>query len=154
MRQLNSMEDFRRDISYRVLKRDDQTIALSATLKDRFHDILVEVIVDGDTLTIISASADFRTSPTIDCQNVSMNLERLAGFSIGKGLTRKLTEVLGGNEGCGNMRNLMGGLLPLALNVRASAGITDEQKMLDNIHDHLRGTCAGYREESRPPDKS
>jgi hypothetical protein len=154
MRQLNSMEDFRRDISYRVLKRDDHIIALSATLKDRFHDILAEVVVAADTLTIISARADFRTSPTRDCQSVSLNMERLIGFSIGKGLTRKLSEVLGGSEGCGNMRNLLGGLLPLALNVRASAGITDEQDMLDTIHEHLRGTCAGYLEEYRPPDKS
>ena len=142
--QLNTMEDFQRDISYRVLKREDGTIALTATLQDRFHDILAEVIVEGETLAIISARADFRNSPTSDCQNVSANLERLVGFSIGKGLNRKLAEVLGGSEGCGNMRNLLLGLLPLALNVRASAGFKDEREMLDAIHERLRGTCAGY----------
>ena len=45
--QLNTMEDFQRDISYRVLKREDGTIALTATLQDRFHDIVAEVIVDA-----------------------------------------------------------------------------------------------------------
>ena len=141
---LNTMEDFQRDISYRVLKREDGTIALTATMRDRFHDVLAEVVVDGETLAIISARADFRKSPTRDCQNVSAGLIRLVGFPIGKGLSRKLTEVLGGGTGCGNLRNLFLGLLPLALNVRASAGFTDEGEMLDAIHEQLRGTCAGY----------
>lgn len=33
---------------------------------------------------------------------------------------------------------------PLALNVRACAGIMDEREMLDAIQEELRGTCAGY----------
>jgi hypothetical protein len=53
-------------------------------------------------------------------------------------------EVLGGGVGCGNLRNLLLGLLPLAINVKASAGFRDEQDMLDAIHEQLRGTCAGY----------
>lgn len=138
------MEDFQRDISYRVLKREDGTILLTATLKDTFHDILAEVVVDGDTLAIISAAVDFSKSPTPDCRNVADRLAGLAGFVIGKGLNRKLMEVLGGGEGCGNLRNLFLGLLPLVLNVRASAGIMDEREMLDMIHEKLHGTCAGY----------
>src|SRR5512144_2417575 len=90
---LNTMEDFKRDISYRVLKREGGTIALTATLQDRFHDIVAEVIVDGETLTITSTKAEFRRSPTGDCRNVSASLERLVGFAIGKGLNRKLMEV-------------------------------------------------------------
>jgi hypothetical protein len=144
MQQLNTMEDFQRDVSYRVLKREDGTIVLTATLRDRFHDILAEIVTDGETLAIRSARAEFRKSPTGDCQNVATRLEQLVGFSIGKGLNRKLMEVLGGGEGCGNLRTLLLGLLPLALNVRASAGIKNEREMLDTIHEQLRGTCAGY----------
>ena len=153
MRHLNSIEDFQRDISYRVLKQEGGTIALTATLRDRFHDILAEVIVDGETLTVTSIKADFRKSPTSDCQSVSTRLELLVGFSIGKGLNRKLMEVLGGSEGCGNMRNLLLGLLPLALNVRASSGIMDEREMLDTVHEQLRGTCAGYVNPVHRPEK-
>jgi hypothetical protein len=144
MQQLNTMEDFQRDVSYRVMKREDGKIALTATLRDRFHDILVEIVTDGETLTIRSARAEFRKSPTSDCRQVSSRLDRLVGFPIGKGLNRKLLEVLGGSEGCGNVRTLLLGLLPLALNVRASAGIKNEREMLDTIHQQLRGTCAGY----------
>lgn len=138
------MEDFRRDISYRVLYREDGTIALTATLKDRFHDIDAEVVTEGKSLIILSARADYRKAPTAVCRNVSARLERLVGLTVGRGLNRNLAETLGGREGCGNLRNLLMGLLPLALNVRASSGITDEREMLDTIHDQLRGTCAGY----------
>jgi len=144
MTQLNSMEDFRRDISYRLLKRDDGTALLVATLQDRFHDIELEVVVDAASLEIGSVRAEFRKSPTVDCQKVSDRLAGLVGFAIGRGLQRKLMEVLGGGEGCGNLRNLLQGLLPLVLNLKAAAGITDEREMLDTIHDHLRGTCVGY----------
>jgi len=141
---LNRMEDFQRDISYRLLKREDGQLALTATLRDCFHDIVMELLVDGESLAITSALVDFRRSPTKDCRNVSERLHRLEGFVIGKGLNRRLMEVLGGGEGCGNLRNLLLGLLPLAMNVKASAGIMDEQEMLDTIHEKLAGTCAGY----------
>ncbi|HEY6837303.1 MAG TPA: DUF2889 domain-containing protein [Geobacteraceae bacterium] len=142
--QLNSMEDFQRDISYRALKREDGQVSLTALLRDRFHDIEVRVVADLDTLTITAAGVDVRKSPTLDCRNVAERLDGLVGFTIGKGLNRKLMEVLGGGAGCGNIRNLLLGLLPLAMNVRASAGINDERDMLDTIHEKLLGTCTGY----------
>ena len=141
---LNSMEDFQRDISYRLLKRDDGQLDLIATLRDSFHDIEIKVVVEGESLLITAVQAAFHKSPTVVCGNVSERLQRLVGFTIGKGLNRKLMEVLGGEEGCGNLRNLLLGLLPLAINVKASSGIRDEQDMLDAIHEQLRGTCAGY----------
>lgn len=142
--QLNTMEDFQRDISYRLLKQDDGTALLTATMKDRFHDVLVQVRVEVATMKILSAEADFRKSPTPDCRRVSAKMSGLHGFVVGRGLQRRVAEVLGGAEGCGNMRNLLLGLLPLALNLGAAAGITDEAEMLDAIHDKLVGTCAGY----------
>ena len=142
--QLNSMEDFRRDISYRLLKREDGQLDLTATLRDSFHDIELKVVVEGESLVITDVQVAFHKSPTVACGNVSARLQRLVGFTIGRGLNRKLMEILAGGEGCGNLRNLLLGLLPLAINVKASAGIRDEQDMLDAIHEQLRGTCAGY----------
>lgn len=141
---LNSMQDFRRDISYRCLKREDGTILLTGTISDRFHDIVAEIVVDGKNLDILSAGAEFRRSPTEDCRCISDRMQRLAGFTIGKGLNRKLTEVFAGGDGCGNMKNLLLGLLPLAMNVRASEGFSSDEEMLDAIHEGLRGACAGY----------
>ena len=142
--QLNHMEDFQREISYRVLKQQHGSAVLTAKLRDRYHDIAVRVVVEVTTLKIISAQADFLKSPTTDCGNVSARLAGLTGFVIGRGLQRKLAEVLSGAEGCGNMRSLLLGLLPLALNLNAAAGVSGEQELLDAIHEKLVGTCAGY----------
>ena len=144
MAQLNAMEDFKRDIGYHVLKGDDDQIVLTAHLKDRFHDIRMEVLADFATLAISAARVNFVRHPTEDCPNVAWRMEQLVGFTIGKGLNRKLMEVFGGGEGCGNLRVMLLGLLPLAMNAKAAAGFTDEREMLDSISERLTGSCAGY----------
>lgn len=144
MNHLNAMEDFRRDVSYHLLRREDGTILLTATMNDRFHDILLEVIVDAETLIITSASVDFRRAPSRDCPNVAPRLGQLTGLVIGRGLNRRLQELLSGDQGCGNLRSLLTGLLPLAMNVKAARGMVEEQEVLDMIHNRLVGTCAGY----------
>lgn len=149
MAALNAMEDFKRDISYHVLKRDDGQIGLSARMNDRYHDIRIEVLVDFETLAVTAASVDFVRFPSRDCPNVADRIQGLVGFGIGKGLNRKLLEVFGGGEGCGNLRVLMLGLLPLAMNVKAAAGFDDEQEMLDSIQERLQGSCAGYVSSKR-----
>ncbi len=143
MAALNAMEDFKRDISYHV-RRDDTHIVLTAQLKDRFHDIRMEVLADFETLVIHAARVNFVRHPSENCPNVAWRMERLVGFVIGKGLNLKLQETFGGGEGCGNLRVMLLGLLPLAMNVKAAAGFTDEQAMLDSIKERLTGSCAGY----------
>lgn len=144
MRTLNAMEDFHRDIGYRVLVREDENIALVGTLRDRFHDIELEIVVEGESLRILDGCVAFRSAPSPHCHRVQERLGHLVGVVIGPGLSRRLNAAFGGPSGCGNLRTLLAGLLPLALNVRASAGIDDEKEMLDTIHHHLRGTCVGY----------
>ena len=144
MAPLNAMEDFKRDISYHVLKGDDDQIVLTSRLKDRFHDIRMEVLADFESLAITAARVNFVRHPTEDCPAVALRMEQLVGFVIGRGLNRKLQETFGGGEGCGNLRVMLLGLLPLAMNVKAAAGFTDESEMLASIRERLVGSCAGY----------
>lgn len=144
MTQLNAMEDFQRDLSYHVVRAENDQIKLTARLTDRFHDIRITVLVDFGTLEIRTAAVEFVRHPSKDCPAVAARMERLIGFVVGRGLNRKLQETFGGGEGCGNLRVMLLGLLPLALNVKAAAGFTDEQQMLDSISERLTGSCAGY----------
>jgi hypothetical protein len=141
---LNSMEDFKRDISYHVCRGDDNQIVLVGHLKDRFHDVRMELMVDYESLKINTARVNFVRHPSVNCPNVAWRMETLVGFTIGRGLSRKLQEIFGGGEGCGNLRVMLMGLLPLAMNVKAAAGFSDEQEMLESIREHLTGSCAGY----------
>jgi len=141
--QTNAFDDFKRDISYRIL-RCPEGFTLTATLNDPFHDILLEIIVDGGNMRIVSARVNFFKQPTDFCPNIEKGMAALAGTIIGKGLTRRLAEIFGGSEGCGNIRTMLMGLLPLALNAKAAIGIKDETEMMEKIRKELTGTCIGY----------
>lgn len=143
---LNALEDFSRDISYHIQKSDDGQIILTARLKDKFHDIRMEVVVDFESLAITAARVNFVRHPTEFCPNVAGRMEQLVGFTVGRGMNIKLQETFGGGEGCGNLRVLLLGLLPLAMNVKAAAGFSNETEMLDSISKRLAGSCAGYPE--------
>jgi hypothetical protein len=138
------MEDFTRDISHRVLVQEDESIVLTGTIRDPFHDIEAQIVVDGASLEITAARVTFRAAPSPHCDQAQKCFAKLIGVVIGNGLTRSLNKALGGRDGCGNLRILLMGLLPLAINVKASGKICDEQEMLDSIHHQLRGTCVGY----------
>ena len=149
MQQCNVMEDFQRTIIYGVRAGEDGCMTLRSLMQDRFHDIEVIVTVNLATLEIVDSRAEFRKAPTADCVNAGKRLQRLHGFVIGRGLSKKLAEAFGGPQGCGNLRTMLTGLLPLALNLQACAGLEEEQEVIDAIHRKLVGTCAGYL---HPPD--
>ena len=143
MQQDNVFEDFKRDISYRIF-RCPEGFALTATMKDIFHDIFLEIIVAAENLRIISARVNFLKQPTDYCQQIDKAMSLLVGTVIGKGLNKRLIEIFGGGEGCGNIRTMLMGLLPLALNAKAANGIKDRNDMLEKISKELSGTCIGY----------
>ena len=145
----NAFDDFTRDISYRIF-HCHEGIALTATMKDVFHDIFIEIIVDAENLRILSALVNFLKQPTDYCQQIDKAMSLLVGTVIGKGLNKRLIEIFGGGEGCGNIRTMLMGLLPLALNAKAAAGIQDRDEMLEKIRRELSGSCIGYPQAGRP----
>lgn len=143
------MIGFQRNVTFSIGKAPDSSIVVTATMVDRFHDLAVQTTMDPESLAIKAIRADFARAPTGNCRKTQSRLDLLVGFPVGKGLTRKIFDALGGCEGCGNLRMLLLGSLPLAINARVSEGIDDVWEMLDTIHHNLRGTCVGY---SEPPD--
>jgi hypothetical protein len=140
----NLMGNFQRDISYYLKAREDGRIGLTATMKDVYHDIVMVVLVNGESLVIEAAEVEFHKCPENTCVHASERLRLLVGVTIGKGLNKKIVGALGGGDGCGNLRNMLLALLPLAMNVKAAEGFSDEKAMLHNIKEKLTGSCAGY----------
>ena len=77
MAALNAMEDFKRDISYHVRRGDEGQIVLTANLKDRFHDIRMELLVDFESLRISAARVNFVRHPSEDCPSVAWRMETI-----------------------------------------------------------------------------
>lgn len=145
--QTNVFDDFRRDLAYRVF-REDGLIVLTATLKDVFHDIFIEIRVSPENMLIAGATVNFIRQPTDYCHHIDKAMAELVGTTIGKGLNKSLIRIFGGSDGCGNIRTILMGLLPLALNAKAATGISDQRDMLEKIRKDLTGTCIGYPEKS------
>jgi len=140
----NPMQDFQRTLDYAVRAEEEGRATLTGRLRDRFHDIEIAIVVAIATLEILDCRVAFHRAPTAHCLDAARKGAQLHGFVIGRGLSRKLNETFGGPEGCGNLRVMLAGLLPLAINLRACAGLDDEEAALAAIHDQLLGTCAGY----------
>lgn len=141
---MNLMSDFRRNIAFSVAAVAGNATLVTSVMTDKFHDIQLEVVIDDASLTIRRISLAFRKAPMEKCIHSKSRLDLLAGVPIGKGLTRKLFEVLGGSAGCPNLRNMLLCSLPLVLNQRAAEGFSEVPEMMESIHGQLRGTCAGY----------
>lgn len=144
MRKKNNMESFSRDINYSISIDEDEAIILTGTMKDRFHDIEIEVIVDGGSLKVIDNRVQFRKAPSLYCDQAVKQLQMLNGSVIGRGLSRQIMLATGGSEGCSNLRTLLTGLLPLALNVKAASEFEEDEEMLKAIRKKLTGACVGY----------
>jgi DUF2889 family protein len=143
MQQTNAFDDFQRDFSYRIF-RVEEGLALTATMKDLFHDIFLDIRVNPETMIIMGARVDFLKCPTEFCPRIDRAMAELVGTTIGRGMNKRLVEIFGGKDGCGNIRTILMGLLPLALNAKAAAGTTDQEEMLEKIRKALTGTCVGY----------
>lgn len=142
----NLMKNFRRDISYHVQMTEKGNISLTGILHDRYHDIELNVLVSSDSLEVLDAGLQMRRVPSPHCNDVEKRLELLKGCAIARGINRKLVEIFGGSEGCGNLRTMLMGLLPLAVNARAAIGLENEDQMREVMEAHLKGTCAGFPE--------
>lgn len=140
----NPLEDFQRHIGVYMKKRNDGSALLTGTIRDCYHDIVLEVDVVIETQRVQDIRVSFHKAPNPECDKVGGQLQTLIGMTIGPGMSRRLNEALGGASGCGNLRNLLLSLLPLSINLSVAAGITDEEEMLDAIRQRLAGTCVGY----------
>jgi hypothetical protein len=105
-------------------------------------------------MKISSARVDFFKHPTEFCPEINRAMGGLVGTVIGKGLSGRIVKLFGGSSGCGNVRTMLMGLLPLALNAKASAGTKDREEMLENIRRQLTGTCIGYPLQGKNADRT
>ncbi len=152
MKKMNAMEDFSRDINFSSGINENGAIVLTGTMRDRWHHIELQAVVDADSLEITACKVWFHRKPSPYCTRAEKQLQHLVGVVVGKGIMRHIRQATSGGRGCSNLRTLLTGLLPLALNIKASAGFSDEQEVLDIIQRKLTGTCAGYPVDAQCPE--
>ncbi|MBR5997921.1 MAG: DUF2889 domain-containing protein [Deltaproteobacteria bacterium] len=135
-----------RDIRHTVSTEPNGEIHLSATMRDPYHDMELHITVSRDLL-IENIDLIWRKSPSPHCKDIARQLETLEGALIGHGIVRRVCDTLGGSSGCSNLRSILLGLLPLAINSHAAYGHSDEAEMYAAMDADMRGVCAGFPKE-------
>ena len=96
----------KRDIGIEAFELENGHLMLEATLLDPYHLIRLNIHIDPQTKTIIHSKSEFASHPHTGCPMVAIKAKLLIGLKIERGITRKVSERIGGGEGCIHLREL------------------------------------------------
>lgn len=96
----------KRDIGIEAFELENGNMMLEATFLDPYHLIRLNLHINPKTKTIILAKSEFANHPHRACPVVEIKAQLLVGLKIERGVTRKVSERIGGSEGCIHLREL------------------------------------------------
>lgn len=114
-----------RNISVNCYCKDDKILVVEGSLKDErisegktekfealhkkdiIHHMLVRMDVSLPQLDIISISAELKTIPNAACAGSKNSITKLIGLRIKHGFTDAVRNLLGNQEGCAHIMNLV-----------------------------------------------
>ena len=148
----------KRDIGIQAFELENGYLGLEATLLDPYHLIRLEIEIEPKSRTIIHASSAFTNYPHASCFLVADRATSLIGLKIERGITRKISHLIGGGEGCVHLRELALETINFAAAtligyaegfglMSRDFNILDEKQRFDISKDVLRNTCYIYRDK-------
>ncbi len=96
----------KRDIGIEAFELEDGNLMLEATLLDPYHLIRLNIQIDPATKTIVLAKSEFANHPHTACPFVASKAKLLMGLKIERGITKAISQRIGGSEGCIHLREL------------------------------------------------
>ncbi|HEX3031040.1 MAG TPA: DUF2889 domain-containing protein [Bacillota bacterium] len=135
---------FTRNLSTQVGCESNGDITIVSEMTDQFHHFRLTIKAGRKSLVIKDLNLEMLKSPTPLCSKIIPELKSLVGVGIGRGLTGKVLEILGGHDGCINLKNMLLTSLPLAINIQAAYDTEGSESGQEKMHRRLEGTCMGY----------
>ncbi len=96
----------KRDIGIEAFELENNHLMLEATFLDPYHLIRLNIHIDPVTKTIINAKSEFASHPHSACPLVAIKAKLLIGLKIERGITRLISQRIGGSDGCIHLREL------------------------------------------------
>ncbi|HVN08800.1 MAG TPA: DUF2889 domain-containing protein [Patescibacteria group bacterium] len=94
-------EVFERNINVKVIQRGEGRVQVLASFLDLDHSFDAEMIVEVATGRIEHAKAHMAKRPFQNlCLRALENIPRLEGETIGRGIYRRITDLIGKSQGC------------------------------------------------------
>lgn len=148
----------KRDIGIEAFELENGNLMLEATFLDPYHLIRLNLHIDPKTKTITYAKCEFANHPHGACPLVALKAKLLVGIKIERGVTRKVSERIGGSEGCIHLRELTLETINFAATaligydegfglMSRDFNMLDEDKKFDLSKELLKGSCIVYNEK-------
>ena len=148
-------EVFERNINVKVIHRGGQTVQVLASFLDLEHSFDAEMIVDVPTGRIGHAKAHMAKRPFQNlCLRALDNIPRLEGEIIGRGIYRRITDLIGKSQGCVHLAEIFQAAVGFTATVLIAlrAGLTDDPRLSEEENRQkllpiLQNSCQVFRVE-------
>jgi len=100
---VKSVEILERNINIQTRKLENGNILVKSSILDLHHSMYFEMEIDINTKQIISVKADMIKAPYPECKNALVDIPKIVGLTLERGLSKKMAEILGKNTGCTHM---------------------------------------------------
>ncbi len=96
----------KRDIGIEAFELENGHLMLEATFLDPYHLIRLNIHIEPNTKEITNAKSEFANHPHTLCPFVAQKAKQLIGLKVERGITRMISQRIGGSEGCIHLREL------------------------------------------------
>lgn len=121
------MEIYERNINASVSRDGEDHIRTKASLLDLNHNMRVEIRVRISDREIVDAQAQMTKTPFAVCHKTAKYTANLVGLKIERGISRKLSGLLGRSSGCTHIYELSMEAIRLSSNVLLGFEVGDEE---------------------------
>jgi hypothetical protein len=149
------MEIYERNINISCAVLDEGQLTTKASLLDLNHNMRVEITIDQKTHTIIDATSQMVKVPFHICALTTDRVKNIIGFTIERGINRKLADTLGRSEGCSHLFELALEAVRLSSNILLGFSHMEEEWRDRRLNDEdfierakpfLKNTCLPFYE--------
>jgi len=150
-------EVFERNINVKVIRRDPGRVQVFASFLDLEHSFDAEMIVDVATGRIEHAKAHMAKRPfqTL-CLRALDNIPRLEGEIIGRGVYRRITDLIGKSTGCVHLAEIFQAAVGFTATILIAlrAGFIEDPKLSEQearakLLPVLQNSCQVFRVEGK-----
>ena len=147
-----------RSINMKVLENtsEPETILARGSILDQVHNIALELVINVETLEILSAQGQMVKVPFETCKPAIDNLKEIVGFKLNAGITNRVADKVGGSGGCIHLSEVTVETIRLAANsifgIKCGGKDWREGRMSDEefwgrVKPLLKGTCMVFKKE-------
>jgi hypothetical protein len=148
-------EVFERNINVKVIQRGSERVQVLASFLDLDHSFDAEMIVEVSTGRIEHAKAHMAKRPFENlCLRALENIPKLEGEIIGRGIYRRITDLIGKSQGCVHLAEIFQAAVGFTATILIAlrSGLTEDRRLSEEENRSrllpiLQNSCQVFRVE-------